>query len=111
MGRSAWREGGACAGRGGGGGRLVVGDVGPADGTGGTRLSDSSCDGSPEAKYEARLLGGWDGPDGVIAVSVISSPDSDPGPGERTCGGGGGTGRATSGQYELQYLEAMWLTR
>jgi hypothetical protein len=61
---------------------------------GGTRLSNSSCDGSPEAKYEARLLGGWDGADGVLAVSVISSPDSDPGPGESTCGGGGGTGRA-----------------
>jgi hypothetical protein len=77
---------------------------------GGARLSDGSCDSSLEAKYEARLLCAWLGADGVSATSVISSPDSDPGPGERTCGGGGGTGRAMLCQYKLGYRKSMTYT-
>ncbi len=66
----------------------------------GTRRSNGLCDESSVAIYEDRFGGGGNGADGVLgdmalgASSVISSPDSDPGPGEVTLGIGGGTGRA-----------------
>lgn len=94
------REGGAPVGGGGGGGRVDVGDkVGLPKGIGGIpRFSGNSCDVSLEARYEVRFDGGR--AEGVLGdvisgpwASVISSPDSDPGVGERM----GGTGRAEKG--------------
>ena len=99
-GRSVWRVGGCVGGRG-GGKRCPDGDIGLAKGIGGARLSDPPCNASSEPMYEVRFVAGGeniaDGVRGDMAVkplSVISSPDSDPGPGEVMVGRGGGTGRA-----------------
>jgi hypothetical protein len=88
------RDGGAPGGGGGGGREVEEGEnVGLARGIGGTRFSGESCDNSSDARYELRLEGAC--AEGVrgdcrACASVISSPDSDPGVGERI----GGTGRA-----------------
>lgn len=76
------------------------------------------------AKYELLLFGGTLGPEGVrgdiaFAPSVISSPDSEPGPGDVTRGRGGGIGRAVmlsacyryisvNKPYKLRAREGEW---
>jgi len=65
-----------------------MGDAGLPSGKDDMRWSCESNDGSSEPKYELRLAGGALKPEGVLGdiacapASVISSPDSEPGPGE-----------------------------
>jgi hypothetical protein len=90
------RNGGPVGG-GGGGGRDpdARGKVGLPSGSGGIRLSGEVGDIGSKPIYEIRLVlivGGDLGEVMVLsrAESVISSPDSDPGLGDRSCGGGAG---------------------
>lgn len=90
-----WRDGGAPVGGGGGGGRTTpAGENGglPMGICGTARLSEKSPEISSEARYELRLVTGT--ADGILGeaanwgggASEISSPDSDPGLGERIGG-------------------------
>ena len=114
-----WREGGAPVGGGGGGGGRPApeGENGglPMGRGGAARMSGESPGISSEARKELRFAGGKaDGDLGEAAavpgpVSEISSPDSDPGLGERI-GGWGGTGRAAMISHCSHYITMCILT-